>query len=225
MGYSAGGDGVYQVVPRTADRWAAAAMMAGHPNDASPLGLRNVPFAIQVGANDNGFKRNTVAAEWGRKLDALQAADPQGYTHFTELHAGKGHWMDLQDRKAVPWMEKFTRNPLPQKVVWFQDDVAHTEFYWLARPRAEVKAGQLLQAERNGQTISLTSTNVKTVTVLLNEAMLDLDRPVVVLGNGGTLFSNRVDRTLATLAETLAARGDSNLMFSARVEVALPAAP
>ena len=42
MGYSAGGDGVYQLAPRMADRWAAAAMMAGHPNDASPLGLRNI---------------------------------------------------------------------------------------------------------------------------------------------------------------------------------------
>src|SRR6185295_3610744 len=52
MGYSAGGDGVYQLGPRMADRWAAAAMMAGHPNEASPLGLRNIGFAIQVGAND-----------------------------------------------------------------------------------------------------------------------------------------------------------------------------
>jgi poly(3-hydroxybutyrate) depolymerase len=44
MGYSAGGDGVYQLAPRMADRWAAASMMAGHPNDASPLGLRNIGF-------------------------------------------------------------------------------------------------------------------------------------------------------------------------------------
>jgi len=47
-------------------------MMAGHPNEASPLGLRNVPFAIQVGALDVAYKRNEVAAEWGRKLDELQ---------------------------------------------------------------------------------------------------------------------------------------------------------
>ena len=39
MGYSAGGDGVYQLAPRMADRFAAAAMMAGHPNETSPLGL------------------------------------------------------------------------------------------------------------------------------------------------------------------------------------------
>lgn len=223
LGYSAGGDGVYQVTPRTADRWAAAAMMAGHPNDASPLGLRNVPFAIQVGARDAAYHRNEMAAEWGRQLDALQRADPAGYVHFTELHAGKAHWMDLEDRKAISWMEKFARDPRPQKVVWYQDDVTHTELYWLARPKSEVKAGQLLTAERAGQTITLSSTNISTVTVALNDALLDLDRPVIVRTAGQTLFSNVVARTVATLAQTLAARGDTNLAFSAAVTVTLPA--
>ncbi|MGY0408621.1 MAG: hypothetical protein ACWIPJ_09770, partial [Polaribacter sp.] len=37
LGYSAGGDGLYQLAPRMADRWAAASMMAGHPGDASAL--------------------------------------------------------------------------------------------------------------------------------------------------------------------------------------------
>ena len=63
MGYSAGGDGVYQLAPRMADRLAVASMMAGHPNDASPLGLRNIGFAIHVGALDSGYNRNKVAAK------------------------------------------------------------------------------------------------------------------------------------------------------------------
>ena len=64
LGYSAGGDGVYQLAPRMADRFAAAAMMAGHPNEASPLGLRNIPFAIYMGENDSAYNRNTVARQW-----------------------------------------------------------------------------------------------------------------------------------------------------------------
>ncbi len=77
MGYSAGGDGVYQLAPRMADRWAAAGMMGGHPNDASPLGLRNVAFALQVGAKDSAYHRNQVAKEWAAKLDQLQRDDPR----------------------------------------------------------------------------------------------------------------------------------------------------
>jgi predicted peptidase len=137
MGYSAGGDGVYQLAPRMADRFAAASMMAGHPNDANPLGLRNLPFAIHVGAKDAGYNRNKAAAEWGQKLDALQKADPDGYAHVTELHEGKGHWMDRDDAKAVPWMADFTRNVTPKKVVWRQSGTTHDRFYWLAVPASQ----------------------------------------------------------------------------------------
>ena len=219
LGYSAGGDGVYQLGPRMADRWAAAAMMAGHPNSASPLGLRNVPFAIQVGANDGAYRRNAVAADWGKKLDALQAEDPGGYTHFTELHEGKGHWMGMEDRKAIPWMEKFTRDPRPGRIVWRQDGVLHFTCYWLALPPGAARAGQEVRAERRGQIITLQTTDVSELLVRASDAMLDLDEPISVLAGEKTLFSDRAARTIGTLARTLAERDDPELMFSAEIIV------
>ncbi|MCY3007870.1 MAG: dienelactone hydrolase family protein [Planctomycetota bacterium] len=89
MGYSAGGDGVYQLAPRMADRFAAAAMMAGHPNETSPLGLRNLPFTIHMGEKDGAYNRNQTATTWKNLLADLQAKDPKGYEHFVKLHAGK----------------------------------------------------------------------------------------------------------------------------------------
>ncbi|RME95253.1 MAG: alpha/beta hydrolase [Verrucomicrobia bacterium] len=221
FGYSAGGDGVYQLAPRMADRWAAAAMMAGHPNDASPLGLRNVPFALQVGADDAAYHRNEVAAEWGRRLDELQRADPEGYRHLVKLHEGKGHWMDLEDRQAIPWMEQFTRNPIPDRVVWHQDDVTHTRFYWLEVPPEEAKPGRELIAERHGQEITLTTDDYPVVTVLLDDRMMDLDRPVTIRAGDRRLFKGKPPRTIRNLADTLAGRGDPELMFSAAVTVRL----
>ena len=97
MGYSAGGDGTYALAPRMADSLAAASMMAGHPNDTSPLGLRDLPFTIHVGALDDGYHRNQVAVEWGKKLDDLQKIDPQGYVHEVHLHEGRAHWMIAPD--------------------------------------------------------------------------------------------------------------------------------
>jgi predicted esterase len=91
MGYSAGGDGVYQLAPRMADRFAAASMMAGHPNEAKPDGLRNLPFAIHMGELDGAYDRNKIAAQWGTALDALSASDPGAYVHVTDIHKGKGH--------------------------------------------------------------------------------------------------------------------------------------
>ena len=220
MGYSAGGDGVYQLAPRMADHWAAAAMMAGHPNDASPEGLRNIGFTIHVGALDNGYDRNKVAGEWKGKLDALQKADPDGYAHEVQLHAGRGHWMNLEDAVAVDWMAKFTRNPIPQKVVWRQDDVTHDQFYWLALPEGEARQGQLVIASRDGQTIDIEkSEGVGKLTILLNDAMLDLDQPVTITAGGKQLFKGVVPRTAGQLEATLLERGDPDLIFAARVTV------
>jgi len=222
MGYSAGGDGVYQLAPRMADRWAAAAMSAGHPNEALPLGLRNVPFAVQVGENDAAYKRNEIAAAWGKKLDTLRAADPGGYEHLTDLPAGKGHWMDMEDRKAIPWMEKFNRQPLPDKIVWLQDDITHDRAYWLAVPVGKASKDQTITATRAGQTVTL-DTTVPEVIVHWNDLMADLDQPVTIKSGDKTLFSGIVPRTIGNLHHTLAERADPDLMFSAEVTVKLPA--
>lgn len=129
MGYSAGGDGVWRMGPRMADSWAAASMMAGHPGDVSLLSLRNTPFMMWVGELDTAYERNKKVPEWGKKLDQLQSGDSEGYVHETHVVKGKPHWMNLEDAAAVPWMAKFTRNPLPQRVVWQQGDVMHNYFY------------------------------------------------------------------------------------------------
>ncbi len=225
MGYSAGGDGVYQLAPRMADRLAGAAMMAGHPNDASPLGLRNIAFAIHVGEADRSYKRNTVAADWGKQLDALQKSDADGYANQVQVHKGKGHWMDLDDKVAVPWLQRFSRNPLPQKVIWRQDDVVHERFYWLALPPGSEKKGQLAVATIGGQTIRIEKTEeINTLLIRLNDDMLDLDHPVKVFASDGSeLFAGKVARSEELAKHTLKTRGDQQLMFFGEIEISLEA--
>ena len=220
LGYSAGGDGVYQIAPRMADYWAGAAMMAGHPNGVSMLSLRNVPFALQVGANDAAYNRNKVGKEYGEQLDKLQKNDPKGYEHFVKIHEGKGHWMDREDKVALPWMAKFTRNPVPEKVVWKQTGAVHDRSYWLAVPTKDAKGDALVIAARSGQTIDITSAEkVSKLIVRLDDRMADLDKPIDVKQGGKTLYAGIAPRTVATLAKTLAGRGDPGLVFDAEVEV------
>jgi predicted esterase len=219
MGYSAGGDGVYQLAPRMADSLAAASMMAGHPNDASPLGLRNLPFTIHVGALDDGYHRNDVAKQWGEKLDKLQKDDPQGYIHEVKLHEGRAHWMNREDAVAVDWMEKYTRNPLPDKVVWMQGNKPHDRFYWLSVPEKDAKKGQLIIASRDGQNITVEKTDgVTTFNLMLNDAMLDMDKPLTI-HIGDKTVNAPVTRTIGVINETLSERGDPDLVFSAMVAV------
>ena len=219
MGYSAGGDGVYQLGPRMADHWAAAAAMAGHPNDAQPSSLRNIGFTIHVGALDTSYDRNLVAQQWNDQLDQLEAGDPGGYAHVVEVHAGKPHWMDLEDAVAVPWMAGFTRTPMPGTVVWYQDDVPHTRFYWLAVEAAQAKAKAQVRATITGQKIALESSNVPNIKVRLSDDLLDLDQAVVVTTNGTERWNGLATRTIALLAKTLEERGDPRTVFSAEVAV------
>ena len=222
MGYSAGGDGVYQLAPRMCDRFAAAAMMAGHPNESTPLGLRNLPFALQVGANDGSYGRNKVAAAWGTKLADFRGKDPKGYDHFVKIHEGKGHWMNLEDSVAVPWMAKRTRDRLPEKIVWKQDDVTHGRSYWVALPGAEIKARQLIIVSREGQQFNVDKADgIGTLCILLNDEMIDFAEPVTVKFGGKKVHEGKVSRSIAAISRTMIERGDPGLIFSAILNVKL----
>jgi hypothetical protein len=229
MGYSAGGDGVYQLAPRMADRWAAAAMMAGHPNGASPVNLRNVAFTIHVGGNDSAYGRNKVAGDWQAQLAALHDADPAGYTHLVKIYPDKGHWLGRDDASAVPWMARFSRDPVPKRIVWRYGGPAQRRSYWLAMIGDEQSAGVETVAELDGQRIRIESRGQKTssslngLVIRLNDEMLDLDAPVTISFADEVVFHGIAPRTIGALARTLAERGDPKSVFSSEIALA-PAA-
>lgn len=216
LGYSAGGDGVYQLAPRMADRWAAAAMMAGHPNETSPLGLKHVPFALHMGALDDAYERNAKAREWKLLLDSLEAQAPGSYIHQVILHEGLGHWMKLEDAVALPWMANHQRNPIPKKIVWKQDDRHHRYFYWLGVPEELIETGGEIRVEYNtdGNEINILSNYSRKLELFLNDDMLDLNRPITVKYQGRTLARKRVTRTVLPIYQSLSHRGDPDLTFS-----------
>ena len=220
MGYSAGGDGVYQVAPRMADRFAAAAMMAGHPNETRPAGLRNLPFVLQVGELDKAYNRSAIAKSWGESLDKLRKDDPGGYPHLVKIHEGKGHWMDRQDRLALPWMAPMRRNPVPDKVVWRQDDVAHDTFYWLAMPQGQPRAGQEVAVSRRGNTFMIEKAEgITSLIIRLDDRLANLDSPVTVTKGDKVLWTGKLARTIATIAKTIEDRDDPALAFDTEIRV------
>lgn len=177
LGFSAGGDGVYQVVPRMPDRFAAANMSAGHHNWISFDNLYNTPFLLQMGEKDAAYKRNTVAAENHLKLNALNAQYGGGFTHDLFLHVGGSHnswrdndssrrlssvianpegWLQLgvRDAKqvnsnAIDWLNQFSRNPVPERLVWDLTTGA---------PRTQGAGSQLLTSQ-GGQAAALATQN------------------------------------------------------------------
>jgi hypothetical protein len=104
-GFSAGGDGVYAVAPRMADRFAAANMSSGHPNGVSLLNLANCPICLQAGIRDyysEDAKRSARCAEFEKTLSGYRDAYGFGYAHQVWIHVPEGHnYDDYADTRST----------------------------------------------------------------------------------------------------------------------------
>ena len=108
-------------------------------------------------------------------------------------------------------------------MVWNQTGAAHDRSYWLAVPANEMKADFLVVAQRDGQTVEITSAEkVAKLLIRFDDRMADLDKPITVTHAGKKLFAGTLSRTIEVLFKTLADRGDPKLMFDAEVAVELP---
>lgn len=221
MGYSAGGDGVWRMAPRMADKWAAAAMMAGHPGNSSQVNLLNLPFTIWMGENDAAYDRNRLAKEKGELLDSLEAANPGKYIHSTNIIKDKGHWMDNMDAAAIEWMAQFRRNPYPQRVIWRQEEVLREHFYWLSAPAEELEHGKTVEASIEGNTINIVRCDYSRLTISLNDNMIDLDKKITVCYKGKKIITKKPKRTIANLYNTLWKRGDRSYAFPCVIDIEL----
>ena len=105
LGFSAGGDGVYQVSPRLADRFAAVNMSSGHPNNVSLLNLAHCPICLQAGIRDwydEDAMRSVRAAEFDETLSGFREKYGFGYEHRVFIHVPAGHnYSDNEDRDSV----------------------------------------------------------------------------------------------------------------------------
>lgn len=219
MGYSAGGDGVWRLAPRMADHFAAASMMAGHPGDVGLQNLRNLPFMIWCGAEDAAYNRNDECAKRGKEMDSLQLNCPDGYIHQTHILPQKGHWMDREDAAALPWMEKFVRNPYPDTIIWRQEDVLRDCFYWISVPREEIARGKEVRISVKKNTIHIERCDYSRLTLYLNDNIVNLDKKVKVKKDGKVLYNGKVLRSAQVMAETMERRGDPMYCFPARLVV------
>ena len=243
-GFSAGGDGVYAISPRMADRFAAANMSSGHPNGISLVNLYNLPIQLQAGEFDTAYDRNTVTAEYGIYLDELQAAEPDGYVHRVLIHLNKGHnypdyeatkqsvienyaqWLSGGEVKYVRidcfpphWMRDFTRDPLPARVIWdlsTRAELRRTDsFYYLSAPRDAKGVLRVTNAGDNRFEIDASEFEGE-FAIWLNEDMVDFSRPVVFVLNGAEI-EKTLEPSLEILKQTTYERGDPNWQFEARV--------
>lgn len=129
--------------------------------------------------------------------------------------------MNRVDSAAVPWMTKFRRNPYPKKIVWQQAEVVKPYFYWLGVPPAELAPGKMLRAYIQGNCVHITQCDYTTLTLYLNDELVDLDKFVTVKYGKRVLFKGRLKRKESTMRQTLFERNDWSYMFPTSVTVTM----
>ena len=244
-GFSAGGDGVYAIAPRMADRFAAVNMSSGHPNDVPLYNLLNLPIQLQAGEYDEDYDRNTVTAKYGMMLDDLQQ-EYGGYEHRTLIHYDCGHnyednskdpipvmsdpaqWVMNGDRSTVDvdsfppdYMDQFVRDPIPDRVIWdlsTRAPLSETEsFYYLSAPYETDTGFLTVSIDRTQNTVWIDAQELNgPFSLLLNEEMVDFSQPIQIEANGDvTNLYVTPDRRV--LIDTTYDRGDPNYQFEAEI--------
>jgi predicted esterase len=228
-GASMGGFGTWNVGLRYADRFAGLMPLCG--------GISRNEF---TGARDDAMRKlllnafNTPVYFIHGDQDEVVPVGPErwirddlkgfGYD-FTYVEVPKGkhdlrkEWPELS-KNVVPWLGSRIRKPHPPEVKHHAIGAYCPQSYWVriaeGSGAAEVKAGV------KAQTIDFTCSGVKKVTFFLDEALVDLAKPVKITMKGKKLFEGKVKPSADAVLESWRAREDRELLYRASVTVAVP---
>lgn len=219
MGYSHGGYGAFYQGLRMADHFAAVHASAAALSSRDDIGknLRNTPFTYMVGGKDTD---RVKICKWFDEFIAKERGGRKGvYPVRMELMKDRG-FADLPDRNKIREMYPAVRDPVPRHVVWRVTVLK--DFNWLHAPEPQ---GGTIEAACENNTIKVTADRAQPVHVLLDERLIDYDKPVIVEANGRRLVNAKVKRSLRTLCETLAERGDPEYMFTTRLPLSVETEP
>ena len=247
MGFSMGAIGVFHLGPSMPDRWAAVAGSSGFTylgarGRAAPENLRNLPIMIQIGTHDMDFQRYPFAKAFAEFIQGMHSRDAGGYLLEYKEHAGQTHM--INDRDTPDWLGKFTRDPLPKRLVWHQPilpipygkaDLPRVlernyafagylrhRFYWLRNDAPTVFQRLVVSREGHNTFRVEQACHVERLTLLLDDRLADLDKPVCVMSGEKELARARVTRTVSALVASLVEYGDPGLMFCAELNVTPP---
>jgi hypothetical protein len=220
MGYSHGGYGAYAIGPKMPDRFAAihASAAAGTDGETTARTLRNTIFTAMVGEKDTMYGRYERNLKFRASLEELRGARKDIYPAAVQIIEGNGH-TGLPDRDKIVEMYPAVRNPVPAELSWFMTDNVIRDFFWL-RCDAPAKEIEIEATCKDNRLTITTSTNATNTTVFLDQRLIDFEEPIALDFNGRKLRPVKVHPSLRVLCETILRRGDPELAFTARLDLA-----
>lgn len=214
VGYSAGGDGVYQITARMADYFAAANMSAGHPNGVDLTNVKNMPLYLQCGELDDAYGRNEETVKYGEHENVAGV-----FIHKDKPHNFVDNGLNMQklvdgtfaDTNAIRLVSKHVRNPYPEKIEWNLDLKKSDMFYYVESSATE----GIVTVERDGNKFTITG---DADAIYVNNAFIDCTKPIRVVYNEEEMaFEYNFDMDI--VLETYTKRYDKSLTFTMKINL------
>jgi hypothetical protein len=170
---------------------------------------------------------------------ALEAS--KGELVYHEIPDGGHDWNLEKDEAVLEWYDQHRRATYPEEVAWKSYEKIFARAYWVevtkrtdpppliavhldmagkeSERRTELRPPALVRAKRSGNAIDVTTEEVRELRILLDDAMMYLDKPVLITVNGRKVHDGIVKRSADVLIEEARKRHDPSMTFSAAVEL------
>jgi hypothetical protein len=214
-GTAEGGEDALRIAGAFADLFAGVVVRSSVPQVAAPVNFKNLPLLLVHAADDAKMKGDAVA----KLTKDVQAVEGDV---SVEKVVGREHGACLEATpKILAWMSSKRRVLRPTQIEWQTTSTTFGRAYWLQLDEIETGADVVgrvsARIDRDKNTITITSSNVLRLRVLLDDRLVDLDKPIEITLDGKKAFSGTRERSLGHLLEECRRTGDSRRTFTASV--------
>ncbi len=213
-GKSSGATGVWHLGHKFPWRWSALVTRCGG-KIREPRFLTNLAdtptFMI------HGDEDHTLPVDLSREMASLLKARGMSFV-YREVRGGGHDFFPALNAEVITWLAR-QRRAIPRRFAFeptrHQD---HGIIHWLElSPASPLQAR--IESDARGSVVSVsTQEPPRSATVYLNDALVDLDKPVRVVLNGAVVFEGVAARSTAVVLSSFAETFDARRTFSAAIK-------
>jgi hypothetical protein len=196
--------------------------------------VRNLPLSFYIGTADKNTMPGTYLYAWDR-LQEIKAQDQSGYQELEfRVFEGMAHaFPPGEPERCLEFLGKHVRKPFPDKVVWEyasnpyprpegsdpQSRQVQHQFYWLRCDKPEDAMRIVAVKKGNEFDITFERSPPESLTILLNEQMIDVKQDVIVRLKEREVFHGKPTPELTTVFDSIDENLDKRLVYDRFVTI------
>lgn len=236
-GISDGGTGIIYQANLNVTPWASFRPYISNPGSMDVLSdkttyiknLGNRPFLFISSEKDDLFPPNLIESF----LDKMKKAECKYNFILAPGYKHEISWFPLYEDTISDFTRKNPRNPYPSPLFWQTDNIKYGRNHWVIinklsngnqsdlnkypeiRPiKSTIKNNSgIIEANCNGNEISVKATNIKQYTLLLSPEQFNFDEEITVYTNGKLSFKGIIEKDISVLLKWFSKDLDRTLLF------------